>query len=137
MMNSPMFTRVTCDFYTRHYQINPNMVDGLSVTVYAECYPNTERVNNHYYSLNILFSVDDYPDREFLIGVTFGTEQMDKKLLDQEIDTWIEQTVTDDRSFPAYIQDYLRKEEMWEDASAELSDDGLESDGIDDTADPD
>lgn len=117
-MDIPSFTRATNDAYVRHYEVSPEIVGGLSVTIYAECSLNLEKVNNHYYFLNIFFSVDDYDDREFLIGVSFGTEEMDEASMAKEMDIWVDQIVSDDESFPACVQDYLRKEQVWEDAFA-------------------
>lgn len=119
-MENLKLIRVTREPYTRQYEINPKMTDGLSVTIYAECFPGAEAENNRHYFLQILFSVEDCADRKYFTGVTFGSEEMDKSELDQTIDVWVEQTVTNDSSFPIAIQDYLRKEEVWEEALAEM-----------------
>ena len=120
-MENLKLIRVTREPYTRQYEINPKMTDGLSVTIYVECFPSTEAENNRHYFLQILFSVEDCADRKYFTGVTFGSEEMDKSELDQTIDVWVEQTVTNDSSFPIAIQDYLRKEEVWEEALAEMT----------------
>ena len=119
-MENLKLIRVTREPYTRQYEINPKMTDGLSVTIYAECFPSAEAESNRHYFLQILFSVEDCADRKYFTGVTFGSEEMDKFELDQTIDVWVEQTVTNDSSFPIAIQDYLRKEEVWEEALAEM-----------------
>lgn len=119
-MENLKLIRVTREPYTRQYEINPKMTDGLSVTIYAECFPGAEAESNRHYFLQILFSVEDCADRKYFTGVTFGSEEMDKSELDQTIDVWVEQTVTNDSSFPIAIQDYLRKEEVWEEALAEM-----------------
>lgn len=69
------------------------------------------------YILDIYFSADGFPVRSFIAGVTFGTAQMDKKQIDAEMDRWVEQIVSED-TFPGYVEDYLRKEKMWEDAQS-------------------
>ena len=119
-MENLKLIRVTREPYTRQYEINPKVTDGLSVTIYTECFPGVEAENNRHYFLQILFSVEDCADRKYFTGVTFGSEEMDKSELDQTIDVWVEQTVTNDSSFPIAIQDYLRKEEVWEEAIAEM-----------------
>ena len=135
-MDNPIIAHLICESFTRRYGINPEWVGGLSVTIYAECSINTERINNHHYMLDIYFSVDDYGDLDFFVGVTFGTEQMEKEQLDREIDIWVEQIVTDDSSFPAVVKDYLRKQEVLGKAAAEMWEDTAndeETDGASET----
>ena len=112
-MNNPLFSNITSDYYTRHYELDPQFTGGLQVIVYAECYPNTEGINGHYYGLDIYFSMDQIPVRDYIIGVSFGEGQMDKSHLDAEIDNWVNQFVSED-TFPEYLKDYMRKEKMWE-----------------------
>ena len=94
--------------------LNPQFTNGLQVFVYAEGSPNTERVNGHYYHLEIYFSVDNYCTRDFLIGVTFGTEQLDKRHMDAEMDRWVDQIVRED-TFPEYLKNYMKAQDLWED----------------------
>lgn len=113
-MDDHLFSHVTCDYYTRHYELNSGLFGGLSVVVYAECSPNRAGINNHYYALDLYFSADGIPVRDHIIGVSFGAGQMDKKQIDAEMDRWVEQIVGED-TFPLYLKDYMRKEKMWED----------------------
>lgn len=114
-MDNQLFSHVTGDYYIRHYELDPKFTNGLQVTVYAECSPNTTGMNNHYYALDLYFSADEIPDREHIVGVSFGYGQMDKRHLDAEMDIWVEQIVGEE-TFPVFLKDYIRKEKMWEDA---------------------
>lgn len=114
-MDNHLFSHVTSDYYARHYELDPKFTNGLQVTVYAECSPNTTGMNGHYYALNLYFSADEIPDREHIVGVSFGYGQMDKRHLDAAIDIWVEQIVGEE-TFPVFLKDYIRKEKMWEDA---------------------
>lgn len=105
--NNFSLTHVNADYYTRRYILNSNEFNGIPVIVYAECSQNSKGLNNHYYYLDIFFSVDDIPNREHLIGVTFGTGKMDKDPIDREIDRWVYQMVNEE-SFPLMIKEYLR-----------------------------
>lgn len=114
-MDNQLFSGVSCDFYTRHYELNPKFTNGVQVTVYAECSPNVTGMNGHYYALDLFFSADETPVRDHIIGVSFGKGQMDKQHLDAEIDTWVEQIVNEE-TFPVYLKDYMRKENLWEES---------------------
>lgn len=115
MLYDELFSRITCDFYTRHYELSPEFTDGLQVTVYTECYPNIERMNDHYYRLDIYFSADKIPVRDFVIGVSFGDDQLDKCNLDMEIDNWVRQIVADG-TFPKQIEDFMKEQRLLEDS---------------------
>ena len=109
-MNNLLFESIESDFYTRKYTLSGKKFGKSKVIVYAECSKNKEKINGHTYYLEVLFSVDLYGDREFLIGVTFGDKLLDQKTLDREIDEWVEQFVSDE-TFLVNIADYLEKEE--------------------------
>lgn len=113
-MNEQLFSHITCDYYTRQYELNTQFTDGVQVIVYAECSANETGVNGHYYALDLFFSADGIPIRNHIIGVSFGAGQMDKPHIDAEIDRWVNQIVRED-NFHMNVQDYMRKEEMWED----------------------
>ena len=113
-MNAQLFSHITCDYYTRQYELNPQFTDGVQVIVYAECSANKTGVNGHYYALDLFFSADGIPIRNHIIGVSFGAGQMDKPHIDAEIDRWVNQIVRED-NFHMNVKDYMRKEEMWED----------------------
>lgn len=112
-MDSLLYTHITNDYYTRRYDLNPELLGGLPAVIYAECSPNKTGANNHYYFLDIYFSVGNYPVRDHIIGVSFGQCQMDKKRLDTEVDSWVKQVVNE-ATFPSQLKDYLKKEQMWE-----------------------
>lgn len=112
-MKNGLFSKISDDFYTRHYELNPEFLNGMAGAIYAECALNVEGINGHHYSLELSFSVDDIGIRRFLIGVTFGTGPMSKDLLDAEIDSWVEQIVAED-TFQGEVAAYLKKEKMWE-----------------------
>ncbi len=114
MLDNDLFSNVTNDIYLRKYDLNPQFANGQQVFVYAESSLNTERVNGHYYHLEIYFSVDNYCTRDFLIGVTFGTEQLDKRHMDAEMDRWVDQIVRED-TFPEYLKNYMKAQDLWED----------------------
>ncbi len=114
-MCNELFARITCDYYTRHYELSPEFTDGLQVTVYAECYPNIERMNDHYYCLDIYLSVGQIPIRDFVIGVSFGDGQLDKCDIDMEVDNWVRQIVAND-TFPKQIEDYMKEQNLLEDS---------------------
>ena len=114
-MDNELFSHITCDYYTRHYELDPKFTGGLQVTIYAECSPNTTGMNGHYYALDLYFSADEIPVRDHIVGVSFGEGQMDKRHLDAEMDNWVDIIVSED-TFPVYLKDYMRKEKMWEEA---------------------
>lgn len=108
------FSNVT-ECYSRRYELTPQSMGGRQVTVYAECRRNTEGVNGHYYWLDIYFSADEIPTREFVYGVSFGQGEMDKGQKDKKIDDWVTDIVANG-SVTRLLGDYLAKEQLWEDA---------------------
>lgn len=108
------FSGVT-DYYTRRYEVNPQIMDGRQITVYAECRRNTEGINGDFYWLDIYFSAEQIPTREFVYGVSFGQGKMDKDQKDKEIDDWVT-SILANGSVTSLLGDYLEKEQMWEDA---------------------
>ncbi len=114
-MNNPLFSKITSDYYIRHYEIDPKFTEGLQVTVYAECAPNTEGVNGHYYYLDIYLSVDNIAVLDHIVGVTFGEGKMDQFHLDATIDNWIVGIVNQE-TFSAQLRAYMKKEKVWEQA---------------------
>ena len=113
-MNIPkQFSKITDEYYSRHYTLNPELWKGPPVIVYAECAHDPEYTNGHYYSLTLLLSVGEYADRRFLIGVSFGTGKMEKDEIDKEIDTWVIERISDPL-FSEIVQEYIDMHEMWE-----------------------
>lgn len=117
-MDNQLFSRISGDYYVRHYELNPEFTNGQQVTIYAECSPNTAGTNGHYYALNLYFSANGIPVRDHIIGITFGESELDRERIDSEIDTWTEQIISED-TFPVYLKDYTTKEKLWEDAQTE------------------
>lgn len=115
MFDSSLFSRITSDYYTRRYELKPEVfkvLGGKPVTIYAECSPNILGVNNEQYFLEIYFSVDTFPYRYFIVGVTFGEEKMDKEQIDEELDSWVDETIKD-KNFPKYLQDYMKHQKLF------------------------
>ena len=112
-MNHQLFSHVISDYYTRHYELAPSLTSGLQVTIYAECSPNNSGVNGHFYALELYFSANEFPVRDHIIGITFGANRMERNQIDAEIDSWVEQTITND-TFPELLESYIGKEGMWE-----------------------
>lgn len=108
-----MFTSVSSDYYLRKYEINPTLTFGHRVTVSAVCDLNQSGMNGHYYSLELYFSVDDYPTKDHIITVSFGSQKMEREEIDSEIDTWVRQYM--DEVFVERIHLYIKKEELMED----------------------
>ena len=82
-------------------------------------------MNGHYYHLDIYFSVDNYVVRDHIIGVTFGTEPLDKRHVDAEMDRWVDQIISEE-TFPEYLKDYIKMMDLWEDAGNEEYLNGLD-----------
>lgn len=108
MGNCELFLEISDNYYTRQYKVNPEYTNGLQTTIFAECYRNVQGINGHYYALDVYLSIDEYPDREFYIGITFGDRQLEKPALDKEINDWIAQFVTDD-GFSGYLETSLEE----------------------------
>ena len=89
------------------------LYSALRITIYAECSPNNSGVNGHFYALELYFSANEFPVRDHIIGITFGTNRMERNQIDTEIDSWVEQTITNE-TFPELLESYIRKEGMWE-----------------------
>lgn len=64
-MNHQLFSHVISDYYTRHYELAPSLTSGLQVTIYAECSPNNSGVNGHFYALELYFSANEFPVRDY------------------------------------------------------------------------
>lgn len=114
MANHELFLEISDDYYTRQYKVDPEYTNGLQTTIYAECYRNVQGINGHYYALDVYLSIDEDPDREFYIGITFGDRKLEKPALDQEINDWIAQFVTDD-GFSGYLETSLEERRALED----------------------
>ena len=113
-----LFNSVSSDYYTRQYEITPEVTFGHKATVYAVCALNPSGMNGDKYSLDLFFSVDGYAARDYIVGISFGTGEMERAALDAEIDSWVRQYL--DRDLITRIHRYLKKEQMWEEYSDTL-----------------
>ena len=101
------------EVYTSQFVVHSEKFPGDPVFIYAECSRNKEFPSG-YYELELYFSVGAYPAREHLLGVSFGKEKMEKDAIDFEIQTWVEEELSN--SFEEYVKDYLKKEHLFESA---------------------
>ena len=114
-MGNPLFSHVSSDYYTRYYKLNPAHFGNLPVEILALCTQNVERINDEYYWLDLYYSIDEIGVLDYLIGVSFGGEQMDQKSVDNEMDDMVNHMITDP-GFPAMLQNYLKMSAIVEDA---------------------
>lgn len=107
-MGNGLFSIISDNYYLRRYTLNSQIANKPEVTIFAECAPNVDGVNGHYYFLELYLSVGDIGFRDFLFGVSFGTKAMDKEQLDKEIDSWVGQ-VASETTFPNQVAMYLKE----------------------------
>ena len=102
------------EIYTRKYLIPAESIDcNMQVEISAECTRAEERDRTcGFYQLTLYLSAGDYGARDYVVGLFFGTEKMSRAEIDREIDSYVESQV--DEGFPALVENYLRKEKMWE-----------------------
>lgn len=117
MENYELFLEISDNYYTRQYVVNPEYTNGLQTTIFAECSRNVQGINGHYYALDVYLSVDNDPVREFYVGITFGDRQIEKTVLDQEINKWIVQFVTEE-GFLDYLETLLEERVALENVEA-------------------
>ena len=117
-MTKPLFSNFSCDFYVRRREMKRG---AQSITIYAECHSNQTGANNDYYALDLYLSGNDYTSREFIVGVTFGKAPMEQKVIDTEIDRWIEK-VTDETYYPFAMKfaEYMQKMKVWNDVEGSI-----------------
>ena len=85
-----------------------------SVEIIAECSKNEKATgNNDYYFLELLFSVDDYGTREPIVGLYFGSQNMNQEEIDTEVSAYILSQLDD--TFHLLVKRYLLKERLMED----------------------
>lgn len=105
-----VFPEIKNDYYVRSYKVNPALFP-VPVTLYLECTVNQERINGHFYWLDIYFSADNIGVRDYIVGVSFGESELDREAMDAEMDTWALNTLMDD--FASLIRAYMDKEDVW------------------------
>lgn len=104
------------EIYSREYLIPAEcFACNEPVTLYAECSHTSELERDcGFYKLTFFFSVGDYPTRDHLIGLYFGTQSMSRAAIDATIDEFARSQIDD--QFPMFVDLYLEKEELWEQA---------------------
>ncbi len=109
------------EFYTKQYELNSNLFDGETVYLYAECSGNPDRKEggtDDFYYLEILFSVGDNYDREFIFGTCFGEGPMSQNEIDDLIHSWARAQLG---VLPDHVKNYKAKDCLWkEDVSRRL-----------------
>ena len=108
-------------FYTKQYELTSNLFDGEKVFLYAECSDNPERETDgkeDFYYLEILFSVGDNYDREFIFGTYFGEGPMSQNEIDELVHSWARAQLG---VLPDHVKNYKAQERLWkEDVSRRL-----------------
>lgn len=108
-------------FYTRMYELKSNLFDGDTVYLYAECSDNPAEdagSNEDFYYLEILFSVGNNSDREFIFGCNFGEGPMQQSEIDEFVHTWARAQLG---VLPDHVKNYKAKDCLWkEDVSRRL-----------------
>ena len=109
------------EFYTKQYELNSNLFEGETVYLYAECSGNPDREGagkEDFYYLEILFSVGDNSDREFIFGTYFGEGPMQQEEIDEFVHTWARAQLG---VLPDHVKNYKTKDRLWkEDVSRRL-----------------
>lgn len=108
-------------FYTKQYELTSNLFDGEAVYLYAECSDNPDRGadgKDDFYYLEILFSVGNNSDREFIFGTYFGEGPMSQSEIDELVHTWARAQLG---VLPDHVKNYKTQERLWrEDVSRRL-----------------
>lgn len=104
------------EIYLREYSIPAEcFACNEPVALFAECSHTSEIERDvGFYKLDFFFSVGDYPTRDHLIGLCFGTQSMSRAEIDSTIDEFARLQIND--TFPIFVERYLEKEELWEQA---------------------
>ena len=98
----------------KRYVIQGPYLAENSVEIIAECSKNEKATgNNDYYFLELLFSVDDYGTREPIVGLYFGSQNMNQEEIDTEVSAYI--LSQPDDTFHLLVKRYLLKERLMED----------------------
>lgn len=109
------------EFYTKQYELSSNLFEGETVYLYAECSGNPDRAGSNkedFYYLEILFSVGNNSDREFIFGTYFGEGPMQQGEIDEFVHTWARAQLG---VLPDHVKNYKTKERLWkEDVSRRL-----------------
>lgn len=107
------------EIYSREYLIPAEcFACNEPVTLYAECTHTSETERDcGFYKLTFLFSVGDNPTRDHLIGLCFGNHSMSQAAIDATIDEFARSQIDD--QFPMFVESYLEKEALWEQAQTD------------------
>ena len=101
------------EIYCKRFKVSGPDVKDHHVYAYAGCSKNQKsHANSSPYYLEIFFSADNYPDREFVVGLPFGHADMSKEEIEHEISVYVRSQL--DGTFLSLIQNYLKKEHLME-----------------------
>lgn len=105
--------KVDIPFYSCQFSIDGRSLNGHNVTIHAECSKNVRAEGrDDYYFLELYMNADGYEDRDFLIGLFFGSKSMSKKDIDKRITEYIAGQL--DEGFPDLLHQYFQKEHLME-----------------------
>ena len=105
---------IDAPIYAKRYVIQGPYLAENSVEIIAECSKNEKATgNNDYYFLELLFSVDDYGTREPIVGLYFGSQNMNQEEIDTEVSAYHLSQLDD--TFHLLVKRYLLKERLMED----------------------
>lgn len=105
---------IDAPIYAKRYVIQGPYLAENSVEIIAECSKNEKTTgNNDYYFLELFFSVDDYGTREPIVGLYFGSQNMNQEEIDTEVSAYILSQLDD--TFHLLVKRYLLKERLMED----------------------
>ena len=100
--------------YAKRYVIQAPYFAESSVEIIAECSKNEKATgNNDCYFLDLFLSVDDYGTREPIVGLYFGSHNMNQEEIDTEVRAYILSQLDD--TFHLLVRKYLLKEQLIED----------------------
>ena len=102
---------IDAPIYAKRYVIQGPYLTENSVEIIAECSKNEKATrNNDYYFLELFFSVDDYGTREPIVGLYFGSQNMNQEEIDTEVSAYILSQLDD--TFHLLVKRYLLKERL-------------------------
>lgn len=100
--------------YTKRYVIQAPFFSENSVEIIAEWSKNNKAIgNNDYYFLELFLSVDNYGTRDPIVGIYFGTQNMNREEIEAEVRAYISSQL--DNTFHLLVKKYLVKEQLIED----------------------
>lgn len=105
---------IDAPIYAKRYVIQGPYFGENSVKIIAECSKNEKATgNNDRYFLDLFLSVDNYGTREPIVGLYFGSRNMNQAEIDTEVSAFILSQLDD--TFHYLVRNYLLKEQFMED----------------------